>query len=171
MHQMRTIPTDDHVAWASVSVQTQLNGSRSCLADPLERSTCAGRDGRRHALKIIRNVNKYRDAARLEINVLQRLHDNDSHTDKYLTPCCLWLCLFSGHWETLQSLAGTDWKLQESAGKTKCTMRADTEHHQGSKLWKSHRGDPDHGDWDAWTERLATAFRDKRWQGFQKLER
>jgi len=43
---------------------------------------CQCRDGRRHALKIIRNVNKYREAAKLEINVLQRLHDSDSHQDK-----------------------------------------------------------------------------------------
>jgi len=27
-------------------------------------------------------VNKYREAAKLEINVLQRLHEQDSHDDK-----------------------------------------------------------------------------------------
>ena len=33
-------------------------------------------------MKIIRNVNKYREAAKLEINVLQRLHERDEHEDK-----------------------------------------------------------------------------------------
>ena len=34
------------------------------------------------ALKIIRNVDKYRDSAKLEINVLQTINDRDPNDEK-----------------------------------------------------------------------------------------
>ena len=35
------------------------------------------------ALKVIKNVEKYRDAAKLEINVLEKINERDPHGDKY----------------------------------------------------------------------------------------
>lgn len=35
------------------------------------------KDGRQFALKVIKNVSKYREAARLEINVLNKLQEKD----------------------------------------------------------------------------------------------
>jgi len=42
------------------------------------------------ALKIIRNVDKYRDSAKLEINVLQTINDRDPNDEKSVS---LSLCL------------------------------------------------------------------------------
>lgn len=36
-------------------------------------------NGRNFALKVIKNVSKYREAARLEINVLKKLQERDPH--------------------------------------------------------------------------------------------
>lgn len=36
------------------------------------------------ALKIIKNVEKYREAAKLEINVLEKLADKDPDGDQYV---------------------------------------------------------------------------------------
>lgn len=41
------------------------------------------RGGSRIALKIIRNLDKYREAAKLEINVLQEISEKDSHNKKW----------------------------------------------------------------------------------------
>ena len=38
---------------------------------------CFFRNGQRAALKIIKNVEKYREAAKLEINVLEKLKEKD----------------------------------------------------------------------------------------------
>lgn len=40
------------------------------------------RDGETVALKIIKNVDKYRDAAKLEINVLEKLNEKDPNGEK-----------------------------------------------------------------------------------------
>lgn len=38
--------------------------------------------GERIALKIIKNVEKYREAAKLEINVLEKIQERDPHGSK-----------------------------------------------------------------------------------------
>jgi len=44
------------------------------------------------ALKIIRNVDKYRDSAKLEINVLQTINDRDPNDEKSVSlSVSLWL--------------------------------------------------------------------------------
>ena len=64
---------------------------RACLADEIVRELGEGtfgkvvecRDRKRSdasvALKVIKNVEKYRDAAKLEINVLEKIGERDPH--------------------------------------------------------------------------------------------
>lgn len=41
------------------------------------------------AVKIIKNVEKYREAARLEINALEKLNTKDPESKKYVISCVI----------------------------------------------------------------------------------
>jgi len=43
------------------------------------------RSEERIALKIIRNVDKYRDSAKLEINVLETINERDPNDEKFVS--------------------------------------------------------------------------------------
>jgi len=43
---------------------------------------CCSNDGHVVALKIIKNVEKYREAAKLEINVLEKINEKDPKCEK-----------------------------------------------------------------------------------------
>ena len=45
------------------------------------------------ALKIIKNVEKYREAAKLEINVLEKIQEKDPKGEKYVNLTMIHLCI------------------------------------------------------------------------------
>lgn len=58
-------------------------GSLAQLRVDLELYPCfSPRAGARVALKIIKNVEKYKEAARLEINVLEKINEKDPENTK-----------------------------------------------------------------------------------------
>lgn len=52
------------------------------FSDPAKASLLPHRGGARVALKIIKNVEKYKEAARLEINVLEKINEKDPDNEK-----------------------------------------------------------------------------------------
>lgn len=54
------------------------------------------RGGREVALKIIKNLEKYREAAKLEINVLEEIIEKDPHNEHHCVQMLDWFCCY-GH--------------------------------------------------------------------------
>lgn len=56
------------------------------------------RSGEKIALKIIKNVEKYRESAKLEINVLEKINDRDPKGEKLVTVSAL--CIDDPYFKT-----------------------------------------------------------------------
>lgn len=71
---------------------------------------CRGR--RQIALKIIKNLEKYREAAQLEINVLEKISEKDPHNKQWVDQDCvsIFLCIFLCIPSVFIFSSGTVWR-------------------------------------------------------------
>uniref|UniRef100_A0A8C7J4U1 dual-specificity kinase n=1 Tax=Oncorhynchus kisutch TaxID=8019 RepID=A0A8C7J4U1_ONCKI len=74
-------PDDGHLAYQNGDVLQERYEVISLLGEGTfgKVVTCVDRAGARVALKIIKNMEKYRQAAKLEINVLEKINEKDPH--------------------------------------------------------------------------------------------